>query len=50
MEDIQGDRYTTYIDPTTTEFLGTVGRDGGGELEFEEVVERSEWVAKVPTS
>lgn len=50
VEDIQGDRYTTYIDPTTTEFLGTVGRDGGGELEFEEVVERSEWVAKVPTS
>lgn len=43
-----GARSTTYVDPTTSEYLGLVIRDASGTRISEELVERSEWVPAVP--
>ena len=43
-----GYRFTNYIDPDTTEWLGLVGRNADGKRVTEELVETSEWVAEVP--
>jgi hypothetical protein len=50
VDDVQGVRITTYVDPTTSEYLASVGRNADGTRVTETVVEAREWVADVPAA